>query len=133
MEENYSTFRPYTFVASVVIPNFNRAFQTAAQKQTQANQTLIACALERYRLARGQYPESLQALTPHFIDRIPHDIINGEPLKYRRTAAEEFQLYSVGWNETDDGGIAGSCDDGTMEMAHGDWTWPPVLKTTSAR
>ena len=27
---------------------------------------MVACALERYRLARGQYPEELNALVPRF-------------------------------------------------------------------
>jgi hypothetical protein len=128
MEENYSTFRPYTFAASLVIPNFTRAFQTAAQKQTQANQTLIACALERYRLARGEYPESLDALAPQFIEGIPHDLLNGRPLKYRRTEAGQFLLYSVGWNETDEGGIADSVEAGPVNLAKGDWVWPPPSK-----
>jgi hypothetical protein len=34
-----------------------------AQKQTLANEASVACGLERYRLARGQYPETLEALS----------------------------------------------------------------------
>ena len=65
----------------------------------------MAIALERYRLAHGEYPESLDALAPQFMEKIPHDIINGQPLHYRRTSDGQFVLYSVGWNETDDGGV----------------------------
>ena len=65
----------------------------------------VAIALERYRLAHGEFPESLDALAPQFMEKIPHDIINAQPLHYRRTADGQFVLYSVGWNETDDGGI----------------------------
>jgi hypothetical protein len=49
-------------------------------------------------------PETLDALAPQFIEKIPHDIIGGQPLHYRRTNDAEFLLYSIGWNETDDGG-----------------------------
>ena len=47
-----------------------------------------------------------------FIDKLPHDIINGDPLKYHRTDDGQFVLYSVGWNETDDGGIVGVATNG---------------------
>ncbi|HEY5041711.1 MAG TPA: hypothetical protein VIK53_06870 [Verrucomicrobiae bacterium] len=36
---------------------------------------------------------------------VPHDIIGGQPLHYRRTDDGKFLLYSVGWDETDNGGI----------------------------
>ena len=68
------------------------------------NETLIACALEHSRFLHGQYPETLDALVPQFIEKIPHDIINGQSLHYRRTADGKFLLYSIGWNQTDDGG-----------------------------
>ena len=67
----------------------------------------MAIALERYRLAHGEYPESLDVLAPQFMAKLPHDIINGQPLHYRRTSDGQFVLYSVGWNETDDGGVVG--------------------------
>ena len=42
-----------------------------------ANEAQIVCALERYRLAHGEYPGTLDALSPQFIEKIPHDIIGG--------------------------------------------------------
>ena len=39
------------------------------------------------------------------IEKLPHDIINGQPLHYRRTDDGQFVLYSVGWDEKDDGGV----------------------------
>ena len=66
----------------------------------------VACALERYRIAHGEYPETLDALAPQFIAQLPHDIINGiaDIALSPREANGKFILYSVGWNETDDGG-----------------------------
>jgi len=77
----------------------------------------LACALERYRLAHGQFPDVLDALAPQFMEKVPRDIINGQALKYRRTQDGQFVLYSVGWNETDDGGTVGS------SRETGDWVW----------
>jgi hypothetical protein len=111
---------PYKLLAAMAIPNFTKAEQTAAYNQTLVNEAQIACALERYHLAHGEYPETLDALAPQFMEKIPHDIIGGQPLHYRRTDDGKFLLYSVGWNETDDGGLPGTLAD----VKKGDWVWP---------
>jgi hypothetical protein len=91
--------------------------------QTIVNEGQIACALERYRLAHGEYPEKLEALAPQFITRLPHDIINGQPLNYRRTESGSFLLYSVGWNGTDDAGQTSSNLKQPEKFKSGDWIW----------
>ena len=84
----------------------------------------VACALERYRLAHGEYPDTLDALAPQFIAAVPHDNINGQPLHYRRTDDGKFVLYSVGWNEKDDGGQVAFKKGGVMpDQDNGDWVW----------
>ena len=117
--------------ASIAIPNFLKATQITAYNQTLVNEAQIACALERYRLARGEYPATLDALMPQYMAALPHDVIGGQPLHYRRldapaTAAagtgagpRQYLLYSVGWNQTDDGGQPGTFE----EAAKGDWVW----------
>jgi hypothetical protein len=98
--------------------DYGKTCRNMARVQTQVHQALIACALERYRLAHNEYPETLAALVPQFLAQVPRDIIGGQPLHYRRADDGKFLLYSVGWNETDDGGKPGSDDD---------WVWdaPP--------
>lgn len=91
--------------------------------QTLLNEGQIACALERYRLAHGTSPETLDSLVPQFIGKLPRDIINGKPLVYRRTDDGMFLLYSVGWNETDDGGKIVSAKDDLSNATQGDWVW----------
>jgi hypothetical protein len=91
--------------------------------QTLANEAQIACALERYRLAHGEYPETLDALVSQFIEKLPRDIINGEPLHYRRIEDGSFLLYSVGWNETDDGGQIVLPRGDPQKATIGDWVW----------
>jgi len=76
--------------------------------------------LERYRLAQGEYPGTLDALAPRFIDTIPHDIIGGGALHYHRADGNTFSLYSMGWNGHDDGGARGS---ETYPFTNGDWVW----------
>lgn len=111
-----SAHGPTTFLVKVGLPNETKAISTCAFNQTLVNETRVACALERYRAAHGQYPDTLDKLAPTFAGTIPCDLINGKPLHYRRTT-EGFQLYSVGWNETDDGGVE------APEQENGDWVW----------
>ncbi|MGI8967322.1 MAG: hypothetical protein ACR2H1_14730, partial [Limisphaerales bacterium] len=82
-------------------------------------------ALERYRIANGKFPENLAALSPQFLQKIPHDVINGEPLKYRHTDDGQFVLYSIGWNEKDDGGTPGKT---LFDDKQGDWVWRYPVK-----
>ena len=117
---------PYKLLAAIAIPNFSKAEQTTAHDQTLVNEGQIACALERYRLAHGEYPGTLDALLPQFIEKIPHDIIGGQPLIYRPTTDGKFLLYSIGWNETDDGGqlVTPQTKSGAIDFTKGDWIWP---------
>jgi hypothetical protein len=114
----FSHWTPYAFVASRMAPHFGAACQTTALNQTEVNQGLVACALERYQLAHGEYPETLDALIPQFIDKIPHDVIGGQPPHYGRAADGTFLLYSIGWTGRDNGGVRGKSN------ADGDWVWP---------
>ena len=94
-----------------------------AADQTELDQARVACALERYRLARGEYPPTLDALVPQFIQKLPRDLIGGQPLKYRRADDGRFILYSIGWNEKDDGGQEVLNKDGKPNLEQGDWVW----------
>ncbi|PYK97834.1 MAG: hypothetical protein DME19_14805 [Verrucomicrobia bacterium] len=119
----FNDFSPYTFLAARAVPNWTRAWQTLARNQTMANEAFLVCALERYRIAHGQYPETLDVLAPRYVEKIPQDIIGGGPLKYRRTDDGQFALYSIGWNERDDGGQAVLNKDGRPNSEQGDWVW----------
>ena len=114
----------HQFFSGFLLPALSRAVQKFAFGQAGADAAALACALERYRLAHGQFPESLGPLVPEFITQLPHDVITGQPLKYRRTADGQYLLYSVGWNQTDDGGVLGLTKSGeAIDQKAGDWVW----------
>jgi hypothetical protein len=73
--------RPYDMFSRMLLPALGGIAEKCARGQTSADLARIACALERYRLANGQFPETLEALAPKLIEKLPHDIINGQPLK----------------------------------------------------
>ena len=117
----------HKFFCGMLMPSLSRAVWRMGLGQTAAEEASVACALERFRLAHGQYPDSLDSLAPGFIEKLPHDIINGQPLKYRRTDDGKYVLYSVGWNEKDDGGLVEVNKSGEgLDLQAGDWVWRPV-------
>jgi hypothetical protein len=116
-------YSPYKIQALMLFPAISASVKKIAAIQSSIDLARVACALERYRLAHGEYPETLDALAPQFIAQVPHDIINGQPLHYRREANGQFILYSVGWNETDDGGQAVLSKSGSVDQKNGDWVW----------
>ena len=107
----------------LMLPALGNAAKKFAHAQESVDLARTAIALERYRLAHEEYPKSLDALVPQFITKLPHDIINGQPLHYRRTSDGQFVLYSVGWNEPDDDGVVGFKTDGSVDISQGDWVW----------
>src|SRR5262249_704245 len=99
-----------------------------ANAQATVDFAIVACALERYRLATGSFPDSLAALSPRYLRSLPHDLIDGRPLHYERLEAAGFVLYSLGWNETDEQGAPAFLASGrSTEIKEGDWVWcyPP--------
>jgi hypothetical protein len=121
--ESRRHYIPDNIFVSMMVPPLDRTAMNCARTRAAVDMARIACALERYRRVQGGYPEQLDALAPQFIQKLAHDVINGQPLRYRRTADGRFLLYSVGWNGKDDGGVP---DDGRQFSplkSNGDWVW----------
>ena len=115
---------PYDLFSKMLLPALTHTAEKSARAQTSVDLARVAIVLERYRLAHGKYPETLEALVPQFIAKLPHDVINGQPLKYRPTDDGRFVLYSVGWNEKDDGGTVALSKTGkNVNSKEGDWVW----------
>lgn len=121
VEAALNSRKPWDFWTHFFLPAI-RPLQFA-EAQTEVDLTRVAIALERYRLAHDEYTETLGALSPQYLGNIPNDVINGQPLRYRRTDGGKFLLYSVGWNQADDGGIFGTNNMGRPLRTKGDWVW----------
>jgi len=104
----------------IAAPSFKGLESRDLQIATQTDHCVIACAIERFRLARGNDPGSLDELIPQFIPALPKDIVNGEPYRYRRTEDGRFVLYSVGLDLHDDGGVI---DPNLKATKQKDWVW----------
>jgi hypothetical protein len=123
--------RHHRIFARMLVPALSGLASKGARAQTATELSATACALERYRLANGRYPDNLGQLVPLFIAAVPNDVIDTKPLRYRQEAGR-FVLYSIGWNAKDDQGeypsktssqrseIRGTAP-GALES--GDWVW----------
>ena len=121
---------PYTIFARLLLPALDKAIRKSARMQTYVDEARAACALERYQLANGKYPDTLDVLTPRFIDSIPTDVIDGKPLRYRPKVEGGYLLYSLGWNQTDDGGqvVWKRGKTPSVDVEKGDWVWQMPAK-----
>lgn len=113
----------FSTLATLLIPNYRRAIQNSALMQVRLDELTIACGLERYRLLHHQYPKTLEELGQELLPVQPMDVIGGQPLHYHPTDDGQFLLYSVGWNERDDGGKRAGDGSGPANLGEGDWVW----------
>ena len=91
-------------VASMVVPNWEKAATTLLRNETQRQMALTAIALKRHQLKNGKLPADLAVLTPELLTAPPIDHLGGRPLIYQRLSDQRFTLRSVGNNERDDQG-----------------------------
>jgi hypothetical protein len=91
-------------ISSLALPSIVSVVNKGAAAQTGLDEARVALAIERYRLAHGEVPETLEALVPQFLKSVPLDIMTAKPLSYRRLSPDDFLLWSIGWDEVDDNG-----------------------------
>ncbi len=84
------------------IEHIIRAYDSYAARR---DMTIVAIALEIHQREYGHYPDRLDELVPNLLPTIPDDALAATktPLKYSREG-DSAKLWSVGENETDDGG-----------------------------
>ncbi len=92
----YPASSPYTYWGKYTTVNLSSLALEGAIDQIQTDQTLAACALERYRLANGKFPEKLDALIPQFLAKVPTEVfIKGQPMQYERLGDNQYRLLST--------------------------------------
>ena len=113
-------------------PDFSRAWLTTMKNLTLNQMVSTVIALKRYELRHGELPSTLTALVPEFLPGVPHDYMDGQPLRYRVNRDASFTLYSVGENAVDDAGDPSPADLPRSGELVGpwtgrDWVWPRVV------
>jgi hypothetical protein len=86
------------------MPDVEAAVLAAARGEAWGRLAVCGIACERYRLRHGAYPNPPQRLAPDYLPGTPVDPFDGRPMSivFQRHGVK---LYSVGTNQTDDGGL----------------------------
>lgn len=89
-----------------ILPSLNRADELMRKAAMNQQATEAAVAMFEYRAATGDWPASLDALVPDYLEAVPADVYDGGPLKYavEKGDSQRLLLYSVGENFADDRG-----------------------------
>lgn len=113
--------KQYT-VARMALPDFRSFRGRTLFSQTALQMGVIACALERFKVGEGKYPQQLQELVPRFLEQLPRDP-HGKGSTYRYSPSESrYVLYSLGQDQDDDGGRGEIFGAETLENLP-DWAW----------
>lgn len=112
----------------MVIPSLESIFTRLVATQAMITMTQTAIALQRHRLARGQYPDSLAALVPTRLPAIPRDPFDAEPLRYQAFSNDTYLLYSIGPNGKDEQGDSTKTGGSRRQgwLFGNDLAWPRV-------
>jgi hypothetical protein len=94
---------PGALVVSLLLPALSKAFISQESANLSREGTEAAVAVHRWRSEHGDWPASLEQLTPGLLPAVPIDRMTGQPLIYRVTDRGPV-LYSAGMDRDDDGG-----------------------------
>jgi hypothetical protein len=101
-----STLRSASPLVKLVAPSMVKPARAVCRTKAMLRCTIVAMALERYRLSHGRWPDSLAALVPEYIPWVPTDPYDGAPLRFRRKT-DRVVVYSVGVDGQDNDGNVG--------------------------
>lgn len=99
---------------NMLMPALGRAIDARDAIDCDLAGTIIMLALEQYRAQTGQYPDSLEELTPAILEEIPSDPFSANGFVYRTLANDAagrgYVLYSIGADGVDNNGATDSIE-----------------------
>lgn len=93
-------------ISRTTLPALTKPFEMNLRATAQFRAARAAMAVECYRIERGQFPATLDELIPAYMEKVPADPFDHQPMRYR-VAADRIAIYSVGEDLKDDGGDIG--------------------------
>jgi hypothetical protein len=96
--------RMEVWMSLMTLPGIQATLTSGAWSEASRQMALAALGVERYRRDHGgQFPATLAELVPTYLDEVPIDPFDGQPIRYR-PGGTNVLLYSVGVDRTDNGG-----------------------------
>jgi glycerophosphoryl diester phosphodiesterase len=87
----------------LLTPSFHKPHDASLRVKAHLRCAVAGIAAERFRLARGRWPNGLDEIPQDILPAVPRDPFDGKPLKYARSD-DGVTVYSVGLDGQDDGG-----------------------------
>ena len=103
IQEDVNSGKRGGLLTRLLWPALARTLDIDTRCTAEALAAQTALAVQRYRLAEGHLPESLENLVPAYMEAVPKDPFDGRRLRYF-TRENGFVIYSVGDDLTDNGG-----------------------------
>ncbi|TSA53856.1 MAG: hypothetical protein D4R45_04955 [Planctomycetaceae bacterium] len=128
MYTSWSSYR--FFLIQLFLPATGRVSDIAYRGKMGHETTKAILALQRWRLQKDQYPVALgELVSAGFLNELPMDPWSDKPLVYKKTD-DNFIIYSVGFNFTDDDGKYGKDRSGNIRTwsDNGDFVFWPLPK-----
>jgi len=119
------------FLIDIFIPAVDRVSEIGYWSKASHEATVTILALKRWRLEKNAYPPTLDELVAAgYLKELPLDPYSDKPFVYKRIG-DDFTLYSLGPNFTDDSGTPGTDSRGRVGKwrDNGDTVFGPVPKT----
>ncbi|WP_395751629.1 hypothetical protein [Prosthecobacter sp.] len=126
LKKNHGMASPHHAWSVLGFSSFRMIIQQAIYCEALRRQCLAAIAIERYRLMHGKLPVALSNVVPEFLAKVPQDIMDDAPMRYRAEGDGKFALWSIGWDGKDDGGIRPEGKEAKRANKAnyvGDWVW----------
>jgi type II secretory pathway pseudopilin PulG len=98
-------------LSSMLLPALSQVSVKAAEAAARIRIAQAALAVERYRLQHANaLPGALSELSPTFLEAVPTDPFDGQPLRYQKLPTRGYVIYSIGKDRKDDQGAAKAAD-----------------------
>jgi len=94
-----------SFFKSYFISKMKWFLRSETRAQADRNMLIIACELEIFRKKHKRFPDQLSEIASSLDLQAFPDPVNGKPLKYIKLTDTSYRLYSVGWDQKDDGDV----------------------------
>ena len=102
-EQEVQQVPKYYLLTRLLVPALSSVYKEELKMLAHLRAGRAAIAVERFRAANGRLPDSLDELTPKWLDTVPADPFDDNPIRYRKLA-KGFVTYSLGPDLTDAGG-----------------------------